>query len=75
MRIALGRSDHNLEASGGFFYFFRYNRLKSPDSTKEIQIKPSVFPWISLVLFGFSLHRTRVLVVLGSLAPVGHLAA
>ena len=29
-----------------FFNFFAHNPLKSPDSTKEIQAKPSIFAWI-----------------------------
>jgi hypothetical protein len=46
-----------------FLIFLGQNPLKSPDSTKEIQIKPSYFAWISLDLFEFSLDPSRLLVV------------
>jgi hypothetical protein len=35
-------------ADDGFFYFFRCNPLKSPDSAKGIQGNASDFPWIDL---------------------------
>jgi hypothetical protein len=35
-----------------FFYFFPRNPLKSPDSTKANQAKPSVFAWFYLVCLG-----------------------
>jgi hypothetical protein len=44
---------HNPERefrSKRLFYFFGHNLLKSPNSTKEIQLNPSFFPWFSLDL-------------------------
>jgi hypothetical protein len=38
----------------GFFVWIRCNPLKSPNSAKGIQGNPSLFPWNSLVLFGFA---------------------
>jgi hypothetical protein len=35
------------------FIFFARNPLKSPESAKEIQGNPSIFPWNSLVFLGF----------------------
>ena len=35
------------------FVFFARNPLKSPESAKEIQGNPSIFPWNSLVFLGF----------------------
>src|SRR6185437_9519244 len=40
-----------------FFYFFPRNPLKSPDSTKLNQIKPSKSKDFCLVLFGFACTR------------------
>jgi hypothetical protein len=36
-----------------FFIWIRRNPLKSPNSAKEIQGNPSLFPWFSLVFLGF----------------------
>src|SRR6185437_13963632 len=44
-------------AAGKFFYFFARNPLKSPDSAKLNQIKPSKSKPFCLVLFGFACTR------------------
>jgi hypothetical protein len=38
----------------GFFYFFRCNSLKSPDSDEQNQANPSNFVWIYLAVLGFA---------------------
>ena len=45
---ALRTTSDASSADGGFFYFFRCNPLKSPDSAKGIQGNASDFPWIYL---------------------------
>jgi hypothetical protein len=42
-----------------FFIWISCNPLKSLESAKGIQGNPSLFPWISLVLFGFAWTPVR----------------
>src|ERR1700727_967987 len=60
IRDGLKRSAPGLKV-GKIFVWIRRNPLKSPDSAKGIQGNASLFPWISLDLFGVNYRRSYVL--------------